>query len=643
MTSTEVSFRILGPLEVVDGGRPVPVPQGKQRVVLAALLLRANRTVSIAELTEQLWDGPTHHGAPPDAPHDSRGTVQKHVMRLRQALAGTGVHIRTEPDGYRIELGPGQLDLDRSDALVHQGRRAAQLGDDLGASAALAGALQLWRAVPPLTDVASPALHRNEVPPLVERYLQALELRIDVDLRLGRHAELAEELIGLVRSHPLRERFWAQWMRALYATGRQGEALEAYREVTRLLADELGIDPGPELRAAHEQILRGTGPPDAPPPAAVLHDIRQLPVAPTGLVGRQHAIRQLTDLLGAAEDASAARLVVVAGPPGVGKSAVAVHAAHRLADRFPDGQLFADLGGHGDTPPQPPEETLARFLRALGMPPEGVPPRLDDAVAAYRSVTAGRRLLVVLDNANSPAQVRTLLPGASTCGVVVTSRHELAGLLVSPGGHRISLDLLDPGDARLLLHGIVGDERMAREPEAAAELIALCGGLPLALRVAAAHLVTRPHLPVAAYVEQLRSDGPVATLRIPGDRQLGVAAALEASYVQLTVEQRHLLRLLGLVPDDRITPEAGAVLVEQPVAVAAAGLDQLAEAGLLQRRPGGGYRLHGLTRAFALLRQAQEDDPAEIHAARRRLPEAGEHPRGGLPRTALRRPTARRA
>jgi DNA-binding SARP family transcriptional activator len=611
--STDVAFRVLGPLEVVNGGRPVPVPPGKQRVVLAALLLRANRTVSITDLTDQLWDGA--------APFDSRGAVQKYVMRLRQALSGTDVSIQTEPDGYRIELLPGQLDLDRSDALVHQGRRAAEQGDDRAASAALADALQLWRAVPPLTNVASPALHRNEVPRLVERYLQALELRIDVDLRLGRHAELSEELIGLVLSYPLRERFWAQWMRALHATGRQGEALEAYREVTRLLADELGIDPGPELRAAHEQILRRTDPPAGSQAIAVSHGVRQLPMAPAGVVGRHREIEQITALLGAG-NAAAARLVVVAGPPGVGKTTVAVHAAHRLVDRFPDGQLFVDLGGYGAAPPRTTEEAVAHFLRALGMPPEGLPRRLDDAIATYRSLTAGRRLLIVLDNVNSPAQVRTLLPGSPTCAVVVTSRHELAGLLVSPGGRRVSVGMLPPDEADRVLRGIVGEKRLAADPGATDELIALCAGLPLALRVAAAHLVTRPHLSLAAYLDELRVGEPVSALRIEGEGQMGVATALEASYVQLDVEQRRLLRLISLVPDGRVALAAVAALTESPIVATSTGLDQLAEAGLLHRRADGGYQLHDLTRAFAAQRLTLEDSPAQIHAARQRLIEA---------------------
>jgi DNA-binding SARP family transcriptional activator len=606
-----VVFRVLGPLEVAQGGSPVLVPPGKQRVVLAALLLHANRTVSIPELADKLWDGLP--------PADSRGTVQKYVMRLRRALAGTDTAIHTEPDGYRIELFPGQLDLDRSDALVEQGVRAAKTGDPHAAAARLGEALQLWRAVPPLMNVASAALHRNEVPRLVEQYLQALELRIDVDLQLGRHAELCGELIGLVRTHPLRERFWAQRMRALYAAGRQGEALEAYREVSRLLADELGIDPGPELRAAHEEILRRAEPTT---PAAAVHDLQQvvhqLPMAATGIVGRRREIAQITDVLGVRGEGAAPHLVVVTGPPGVGKTAVAVHAAHRLVDRFPDGQLFADLRGYGDAQAQSAEETLGHFLRALGVPPAVLPHRRDDAVAAYRTLTAGRRLLIVLDGVTSPAQVRTLLPGGATCGVLVTSRRELAGLLVSPGGRRVPLAVLPPGEADDVLRSVVGDGRVAAERDAADALLALCDGLPLALRVAAVHLVTRPHLAISDYLDELRAGDPVSALRVEGDGQVGVADALDASYLQLGLEQRRLLRLLSLVMGDRITVPAAAALTEGSRTAAALGLEQLAETGLLDRRDCG-YRLHTLTRAFAAQRLALEEPADEQQRARQRL------------------------
>jgi DNA-binding SARP family transcriptional activator len=612
---TDVVFRVLGSLEVEQGGQQVPVAPGKQRIVLAALLLQANRPVSIAELTETLWDGLP--------PADGRGTVQKYVMRLRRALAATGTVIHTESDGYRIEVLPGQLDLHRSDALVEQGIHAARGGDPEAAATHLAEALHLWRAVPPLMNVASPALHRTAVPKLVEQYLQALELRIDLDLQLGRHAALCGELIGLVRTYPLRERFWAQRMRALHATGRQGEALEAYREVTRLLADELGIDPGPELRAAHEEILRREKR-TATATAGGRAVVRQLPMAPAGLVGREAEVEAITRAL--TDDGH--HLVAVTGAPGMGKSAVALHAAHRLAEHYPDGQLFADLRTHGDGTAGPPADvdaTLARFLRALGVASTALPRRRDEAVAMFRTLTADRSLLIVLDDAADPAQVRALLPGGTTSGVLVTSRHELAGLLVAPGALPVPLAPLDPGAAEDLLRHVAGADRVTARPATTAELLAVCGGLPLALRLAAARLATRPRLSLSAYLDEVRPD-PLAALRTERDGA-GVAGALTASYRRLGPDERRLLCLLGVAPAGEITVAVAAILAGRTRQATRAGLERLAEAGLLERRERG-YQLHPLVGAFARERLVQ-DEPGD-HGGR--LPDVTDLPARPPPR-----------
>jgi DNA-binding SARP family transcriptional activator len=593
---TDVLFRVLGPLEVEQGGRLVPVTPGKQLTVLAALLLRANRTVSIGDLADTLWDT--------FPPADARGTVQKYVMRLRRALAFTGTPIHTEPDGYRIETLPGQVDIDHWEVLVEQGEQAARDGDPQRTASHLAEALELWRAVPPLANVAAPALHRNTVPQLVERYLQALELRIDMDLQLGRHAALTGELIALVRRHPLRERFWAQRMRALYATGRQGEALESYREVTRLLADELGVDPGPELRAAHEAILRRD---DPGPPPDTWAPARQLPMPPAAPVGRRNELSRVSGALTAVDGP---QLVLVTGAPGVGKTAVALHAAHAVAERFPDGQLYADLRGHRAEPPPNVEKTLAGFLRALGVPADTVPAQRDELTSAFRSLTADRRLLVVLDDAADARQVRALLPGGTGCAVLVTSRCELTGLLVDPGARPVPVRTLARDDAEALLRQIVGAGRPAAEPEATAELVRLCGGLPLALRVAAAQLATHPGRTIRAYVDELRRD-PLATLRIEHDGPVAVADAIAASYRRLAAPERRILRLLGTAHDAEITSDAVPDRFGEP---SHASLEHLAEAGLLER-DGSGYRLHPLVAAFARS-QAEPTDAADGRARR---------------------------
>jgi DNA-binding SARP family transcriptional activator len=515
MTAT-AEFRLLGPLEIVSEGRPFAVPARKQRVLLAMLLLRANQSVPVRELSERLWDR--------GVPVDPRGAVQKYVMRLRRALAPTGCVIHTEAEGYRLELSPGQVDVNRFAEMLERGVRAAAEGQLEVASAQLADALALWRAVPPMSNVVSEALHRDETPRLVERYLQAVELRIDVDLQLGHHAELCAELLGLTSAHPLRERFWVQRMRALYAANRQGEALDAYRTVTRLLADDLGIDPGPELQETHQQILAGgaTSAPVASGSWTTAPRIRQLPMATSGVVGRRTELEEIVNVLQAEPSVGTPRLVAVTGPEGAGKTTLAVLAAHRVADRFPEGQLFADLGGRSGGGVADVDEALAYVLRALDA--RSLPAQRENAIALYRSLTADRRLLVVLDGATSVNVVRSLLPGSATCAVLVTSRHELSDLLVSPGAHRISLGALDPEAAFDALRLIIGDDRVRAEHDAALQLVARCDGLPLAVRVAAAHLATRPGLTIASYLDELEGDEP-ATLITGSMRPVSVEVA----------------------------------------------------------------------------------------------------------------------
>jgi DNA-binding SARP family transcriptional activator len=605
-----VEFRVLGPLEVLVDGHEVRVGAGKLRVVLAALLLQAGRPVGVDELVATLWDGA--------APADARGTVQKYVMRIRHLL-GAGC-VRTEPDGYRIEVAPGRLDLQRFTALTAQARRAAAAGNAEEERAALADALALWRDVPPLADVPSESVQRHEVVALVERYLRALDRRIELDLALGRHADVLGELAALVRRHPGQERFWAHRMRALHRSGRQGEALAAYREVAHLLAEELGVDPGAELQAAHREVLRGTpAPPTTPPapparPAPPAAAIRQLPIADAGFVGRQGELDAVVAALLDPGSRGAAP-VVVTGLAGAGKTALAVHAAHRVAGRFPDGQLFADLRAHAQAPPQDSDAVLARFLRALGLPADALPADPDDRTGAYRSLLADRRVLVVLDGAARPEQVRRLLPGAPGCAVLVTSRCDLAGLAVSPGSHRIELGVLGPADGRALLAAALGRHRVATETPAADELVRACGGHALALRVAAAHLALHPGLGIADCTERLARDG-LAALRVDGDGAADVAAAFDRSTRLLVPGHRRLLGALATLPDRQLTAADAATAAGITRAEAAAGLETLAAAGLVQRCPQLRYGLHVLVRRYAAgLREAEE--PPARHAGYR--------------------------
>jgi DNA-binding SARP family transcriptional activator len=512
-----VAFRLLGQLEVLVGGQAVPISSAKHRALLATLLLRANVTVPLGELSEALWGD--------IEPANPRSTIQKYVMRTRRLLEPTGTVIHTDVGGYRIEVQPDQVDVHRFGELAERGRRAFESRDWGAASSLLTEAVGLWHAVPPLADVRSEIVQRDEVPRLVEGYLAAVEMRVEADLRLGRHGKLCEELLGLVRRHPLRERFWIQWMRVLHAAHRQGEALAAYREVARLLADELGVEPSRELQSLHQQILVGatvSGPVEAPS-LVVVPGLRQLPMTTSGVVGRAAEIDEIVRALSPVPREGRPGLVIVNGPAGAGKSTVAVHAAHRLAGAFPDGQLYAEFGNAGKDSADRVMEVLGHFLRALGVPPDSVPSGLVDAVGAYRTATADRQLLVVLDGVSSARAARALLPGSASCRVLVTSRYELTDLFVAPGAHAVHVGVLREADGYRLLCEALGERRVEMERDAAEEMVRQCQGSPLALRLRAARLATQPGQSIASVLDA----GP-AVLKPAVVGELRAAAASRA-------------------------------------------------------------------------------------------------------------------
>jgi DNA-binding SARP family transcriptional activator/tetratricopeptide (TPR) repeat protein len=615
-------FRILGPLEVWDGSRRVPVGGPQQRALLALLLLNANRVAPVDQLVAYLW------GERP--PATARGLLQGCVAQLRRALPAGAVDrpLVTRPPGYLLRVEPGELDLDRFEELVAAAGKTAVAGSPSAleaAAAQLSEALELWRG-PPLGDVELAACQARATV-LEERRLGVLERRVDLDLRLGRQAGLVGELRAQVRAHPLRERLWAQLMLALYGTDRQAEALAVYRELRGTLVDELGIEPTATLRRLERAVLagddalasyladRGEARPPAPEPATpVPVTPAQLPAAVTAFTGRDEHLGRLDELL--EERGTAVPIVVVSGTAGVGKTALAVHWAHRARDRFDGGQLYVNLRGYAPAPPLRPVDVLAGFLPALGVPAEQVPADPEQAAALYRTRMADRRALVVLDNARDVDQVRPLLPGSPGCLVLVTSRDTLAGLVARDGARPLALDVLAPGEARALLDQVLGPARTAAEPAATAELARRCGLLPLALRIAAAHLTSNPRRTVADQVKALSGGDRLAELAVAGDDQSAVRAAFALSYAALTPAARRLFRLLGLVPGPDVTAPAATALAG---AGAAGLLERLAGAHLLGRSGVDRFAFHDLLRLYAIERAGAEETAADRAAALARL------------------------
>jgi DNA-binding SARP family transcriptional activator/tetratricopeptide (TPR) repeat protein len=640
-----MELRLLGPVEVWNDGRQVPLGGSKPRALLAALLLDAGRVVTVERLMEAIWQD--------DPPPTARGVLQTYVASLRRAFTGADLPgiIVSHRVGYTAEIPLDALDKDIFERLVDGGRREARDGDHRRAADSFREALALWRG-PALGGIGDTFL-RAEAARLEELRLTVVEERIAADLAAGQDGGLIDELTELVAAHPARERLRRDLMVVLYRSGRQADALAAYQRGRQVLIEELGIEPGPELRRAHESILRsdpallGAATPPSRQPSAQAPRPRQLPSPPPDFTAREAETAELCDRLTRPD---AMPVCVIFGQGGVGKSALALRAAHEIAHFYPDGQLHVELRGTSEAPPTP-QEVLGRLLREL-QPGTSPPSTLEECAARYRTLLADRRKLIVLDDAVTERQVRPLLPGAPGCGVIVTSRNRLAGLA---GAAVLDLGLLPDQAALRLLRQVAGRERIAADPEAARRIVRQCGGLPLALRICGARLASRRQWSVARLADRLADEQRRLDELTVGDQE--VRAGIALSYHLLPPEARTVLRRLGLLGLPYFPVWVAAAALETGLDEAEEVLDHLVDASLVSVVDSDAagrtrYRLHDLIRLFARERaQAEESEQERTAMVRRvlggwlwlveRLSEAV--PTGGIPMRAslgLARPVA---
>ncbi|MFF5205252.1 BTAD domain-containing putative transcriptional regulator [Streptosporangium sp. NPDC000396] len=614
-------FRILGPIELHNGEAPISIPPGRQPIILGTLLLEANHIVSTEHLIDAVWDE--------DPPPSARGQVQICISALRRLVAlipARGEIIR-RPPGYCLQVSLEDLDSHRFDMLVREARHLTQT-NPVEAAASLRQALALWRG-PALSGVVSRVLESKALR-LDEARLAALESCIDIELGLGRHRELVGELTDLVEHTPLRERLRGQLMLALHRSGRQAEALEVYRVGRAQLVDELGLEPGEKLQQLEMAILQGddslllagsprdsiTLTPDQP---AML-----LPITPHQLPADIQDFTGHHDLVGAAEGFlrvsgnTAMPVVVISGKAGAGKSCLAVHVAHRLAQAFPDGQLYRDLRGD-QSQSVPVADVLGTFLRSLGIHGPAVPSSVEERTAMYRSLLANKRMLVVLEDVVSEARVTPLLPGSASCAVIITSRTRLTGL---PGALQLEVDVMNEADSLALIAKVIGADRVAAEPRAAVTLTQMTGGLPLALRIVAARLAARPHWSLISMVRRLTDERYRLDELAHGE--MVVRKSLSLTYDGMSETARRLLGLLGLAEGETIPYWFAAAVLDGEAHRAVDRLEELVDARLLDVAgiDDGGYpryKFHGLIRAFSRERLYEHEDDASKMAALERV------------------------
>jgi DNA-binding SARP family transcriptional activator/tetratricopeptide (TPR) repeat protein len=674
-----LTIGLLGPVDAYVSGTAASISQPALRVLLAMLALSANRVVPVSALIHALWQEDASRQ------REKNLHVQVHLLRRRLAELEPGrstSRIVTAPPGYLIALDQGELDAQSFVALARQGRLLAGAGDPAAASELFGQALRLWRG-PALGDVAyaSPRLEA-EAAGLEEQRVAVLEDQADADLAAGRHVDVAGHLPGLIAQHPLRERMRGQLMVALYRCGRQGDALAVYRQTRRALGEELGLDPGPQLQALHQQILAGdltldlspasteadqaqrivAGGPGGPAgpgvteggrdgnqaasaeaggssaradgarqtagpaedaqaePVASPVVPRQLPAGVRHFAGRDTEVQELDSLLDETVEIVTATLAVITGTAGAGKTALALHWAHRAASHFPDGQLYVNLRGYDPSgAPVRPAEAIRRLLHGLGVPREQIPDTQEAQAALYRSILADRRMLIVLDNAHDADQVRPLLPGGAGCLALVTSRSAMSGLVAAENAYLVPLGLLTHRDAVALLAVRLGPDRTAAEPAAVGQIIGLCTGLPLALAIAAARAAAQPALPLTALADDLAAEPDLLDALETGDQMTSLRAVFSWSYRQLPDPAARMFRLLAVHPGPDFSIAAAASLGAAGRPQARRILAELAAASLLTEHGPGRYVLHDLLRVYAAEQSADVGGESERVTAQARI------------------------
>ncbi len=655
-------LQLLGPVQLWEEGAWRSPVRPQLRLLLAAHALSAGEVLLAADLIDLIWDD-----RPPES---ARASLQTLVARLRQVLTGVPeCSLERHGDGYRLRVNRGLVDVHQFRSLA---RSARQARDSAEAIAVFDRALALWHG-PALADVPATARAEAIRSGLEEEHLAAVQDRFSCLLAAGRDGEAAAEIPITLALHPLSERLASLLMLAWYRRGRQADALAVYRDVRSRLSGELGIEPGPELQRLHRQILAAdstlAGPEAARLPAKArdgvtsllradqivpvgeltqlvtarprreaiqapnpaLRQLRpddaglangsgaavvphQLPPAPTSFTGRERELRLLTGWLDGGSSAGV-RVVVVTGTAGVGKTALALQWAHQLRDRFPDGELYLNLRGFGPSPaPAGHAEAIVTMLESLGVPPGRIPRQLDAQVGLYRSLLAGRRMLIVLDNARDEAQVRPLLPASARCAVLVTSRSQCVGLAAAEGAQLVVLGMLSEHEAGQLLTARLGAGRATAEPESVAELADLCGRLPLALAITAAQAATRPAVPLGSLATGLRDARARFDALDAGDEAADIRSAFSWSYRLLGEPAASMFRRLAVHPGPDISERAAASLAGAEVAAARVVLSELARASLVLEHDAGRFAVHDLLRAYA----AQLCDEDERRSAIRR-------------------------